>query len=398
MKYNPFLIHAATRDELVAELSRRGVFPAQIERLARTDGYLRIHVENLTGQQAQLLHQNMLAVGGEAVVSDQPGKADRAAVLLLATRSQLEAMLGGLTETDNVLEEVAAEVREVLAARERSSLRRELVCGRHVLPLGERTLVMGILNVTPDSFSDGGKFVDLDQALRQARAMVEAGADLIDIGGESTRPGAVAVDAAEELERVLPVIRALSQELPVPLSIDTYKAEVAEQAVLAGAHIINDVWGAKRDRRMAEVAARHRVPIILMHNREDTDYHDFFADYIRDLRESVDIALAAGVAPKNIVLDPGIGFVKSLEQNLETMRRLDDLVALGYPVLLATSRKRMIGHVLDLPVEERVEGTAATVALGVVKGCHMVRVHDVKEMKRVAKMMDAMLKGGIAVG
>lgn len=398
MKYNPFLIHAATRDELAAELSRRGVFPAQIERLARTDGYLRIHVENLTGQQAQLLHQNMLAVGGEAVVSDQPGKADRAAVLLLATRSQLEAMLGGLTETDNVLEEVAVEVREVLAARERSSLRRELVCGKHVLPLGERTLVMGILNVTPDSFSDGGKFVDLDQALRQARAMVEAGADLIDIGGESTRPGAVAVDAAEELERVLPVIRALSQELPVPLSIDTYKAEVAEQAVLAGAHIINDVWGAKRDRRMAEVAARHRVPIILMHNREDTDYHDFFADYVRDLRESVDIALAAGVAPKNIVLDPGIGFVKSLEQNLETMRRLDDLVALGYPVLLATSRKRMIGHVLDLPVEERVEGTAATVALGVVKGCHMVRVHDVKEMKRVAKMMDAMLKGGIAVG
>lgn len=398
MKYNPFLIHAATRDELAAELSRRGVFPAQIERLARTDGYLRIHVENLTGQQAQLLHQNMLAVGGEAVVSDQPGKADRAVVLLLATRSQLEAMLGGLTETDNVLEEVAVEVREVLAAREQSSLRRELVCGKHVLPLGERTLVMGILNVTPDSFSDGGKFVDLDQALRQARAMVEAGADLIDIGGESTRPGAVAVDAAEELERVLPVIRALSQELPVPLSIDTYKAEVAEQAVLAGAHIINDVWGAKRDRRMAEVAARHRVPIILMHNREDTDYHDFFADYVRDLRESVDIALAAGVAPKNIVLDPGIGFVKSLEQNLETMRRLDDLVALGYPVLLATSRKRMIGHVLDLPVEERVEGTAATVALGVVKGCHMVRVHDVKEMKRVAKMMDAMLKGGIAIG
>ncbi|WNC15033.1 dihydropteroate synthase [Brevibacillus brevis] len=398
MKYNPFLIHAATRDELAAELSRRGVFPAQIERLARTDGYLRIHVENLTGQQAQLLHQNMLAVGGEAVVSDQPGKADRAVVLLLATRSQLEAMLGGLTETDNVLEEVAVEVREVLAAREQSSLRRELVCGKHVLPLGERTLVMGILNVTPDSFSDGGKFVDLDQALRQARAMVEAGADLIDIGGESTRPGAVAVDAAEELERVLPVIRALSQELPVPLSIDTYKAEVAEQAVLAGAHIINDVWGAKRDRRMAEVAARHRVPIILMHNREDTDYHDFFADYVRDLRESVDIALAAGVAPENIVLDPGIGFVKSLEQNLETMRRLDDLVALGYPVLLATSRKRMIGHVLDLPVEERVEGTAATVALGVVKGCHMVRVHDVKEMKRVAKMMDAMLKGGIAVG
>lgn len=257
---------------------------------------------------------------------------------------------------------------------------------------------MGILNVTPDSFSDGGKFVDLDQALAQARAMVEAGADIIDIGGESTRPGSVPVGEAEELDRVLPVIRILSQELSVPLSIDTYKPEVAERAVQTGAHIVNDIWGARRDKRMAEVAVRHQVPIILMHNREDTNYGDFFADYIRDLRESVKIALAAGVKPDQIVLDPGIGFAKSQEQNLETMRRLDDLVALGYPVLLATSRKRMIGNVLDLPVDERVEGTAATVALGVTKGCHMVRVHDVKEMKRVAKMMDAMLRGGITVG
>nr|WP_306420582.1 dihydropteroate synthase [Brevibacillus reuszeri] len=276
--------------------------------------------------------------------------------------------------------------------------RRGLVCGRHVLPLGERTLVMGILNVTPDSFSDGGRFVDLDQALAQARAMVEAGADIIDIGGESTRPGAEPVDEAQELDRVLPIIRLLSEELAVPLSIDTYKAAVAERALAAGAHIINDVWGAKRDPQMAGVAAHHGVPIILMHNRTNTDYHDFFADYVKDLRESVQIALDAGVKQEQIILDPGIGFVKSVDQNLETMRRLDDLVALGYPVLLATSRKRMIGHVLDLPVEERVEGTAATVALGVAKGCHMVRVHDVKEMKRVTKMMDAMLKGGIPVG
>ncbi|PSK06680.1 dihydropteroate synthase [Brevibacillus porteri] len=276
--------------------------------------------------------------------------------------------------------------------------RRELNCGQYVLPLGERTLVMGILNVTPDSFSDGGRYVDVDAALAQARVMVEAGADLIDIGGESTRPGSEAVDEATELDRVLPVIRTLSQELSVPLSIDTYKAAVAERAILEGAHIINDVWGAKRDPRMAEVAARLDVPIILMHNREDTDYHDFFPNYIEDLRESVQIALQAGVKQERIILDPGIGFVRTVEQNLETMRRLDDLVGLGYPVLLATSRKRMIGHVLDLPVDERVEGTAATVALGAAKGCHMVRVHDVKEMKRVTKMMDAMLKGGFNLG
>lgn len=393
MKYNPFLIHAATRKELAAELTRRGVLPAEIDRLAKTCGSVRIHVERVTEEEAQQLRQDMLSLGGEAVVSQQRGTASAYTVLLLSTHAQAEALLERLQGTD--LQSLSAELREVLDAPERLRTRRELVCRSHVLPLGERTLVMGILNVTPDSFSDGGRFVDLDQAVAQARAMVEAGADIIDIGGESTRPGATPVDETEELDRVLPVIRRLSKELSVPLSIDTYKSGVADRAIAAGAHIINDVWGAKRDPQMAEVAARHRVPIILMHNRTDTDYHDFFADYVRDLRESVAIARAAGVAQDQIVLDPGIGFAKSLEQNLEAMRRLDDLVALGYPVLLATSRKRMIGYVLDLPVEERVEGTAATVALGAAKGCHMVRVHDVKEMKRVAKMMDAMLVGGI---
>lgn len=398
MKHNPFLIHAATREELTAELAKRGVIPSEIDRLVTFDANIRMHVESLAEEEAEVLRRDMLSVGGEAILADQPGKAGMRTAFLMSTRSQLEALLERLTEKGALLHTVSAEIREALAGPELLRKRRELVCGRHVLPLGERTLIMGILNVTPDSFSDGGKFVDLDQAVAQARAMVEAGADIIDIGGESTRPGSVPVDEAEELDRVLPVIRRLSQELSVPLSIDTYKPEVADRAVQAGAHIINDIWGARRDRRMAEVAARHGVPMILMHNRENTDYQDFFADYVRDLRESVAIALSAGVGPDQIVLDPGIGFVKSLEQNLETMRRLDDLVALGYPVLLATSRKRMIGHVLDTPVDERVEGTAATVALGVAKGCHMVRVHDVKEMKRVAKMMDAMLRGGISVG
>jgi len=271
--------------------------------------------------------------------------------------------------------------------------RRQLVCRDLTLPIGERTLIMGILNVTPDSFSDGGRYVDLDRAVAHARELVEAGADILDIGGESTRPGSAPVEAAEELDRVLPVIRALAGTCKVPLSIDTYKAEVADRAIEAGAHIINDVWGAKKDPRMAEVAAKWDVPIILMHNRTNTDYTDFYRDFLNDLQESVNIAKVAGVKEDKIILDPGIGFAKSLEQNLETMRRLDELVALGYPVLLATSRKSMIGKVLDLPVDQRVEGTAATVALGIERGCHMVRVHDVKEMKRVAKMMDAMLRG-----
>ncbi|WP_286085945.1 dihydropteroate synthase [Brevibacillus sp. NSP2.1] len=395
MKYNPFRIHAATVDEMLAELAHRGIFGDQAERLAEWRAGLMIHVENMSEAVAEKVRLDMLSAGAEAVVSGQPGATDKKRLLLVAGPKQLEQALSQLEKRDEELAAVAAEVREALAMPARLRARRELNCGRYTLPLGERTLVMGILNVTPDSFSDGGRFVDLDHALAQARAMVEAGADIIDIGGESTRPGAEPVGEAEELDRVLPVIRRLSAELSVPLSIDTYKAAVAERALDAGAHIINDVWGAKRDPRMAEVAARRGVPIILMHNRTDTDYRDFYSDFVRDLRESVQIALQAGVREEQIILDPGIGFVKTVEQNLETMRRLDDLVALGYPVLLATSRKRMIGHVLDLPVDDRVEGTAATVALGVAKGCHMVRVHDVKEMKRVTKMMDAMLKGGI---
>ncbi|GIO10363.1 hypothetical protein J31TS6_63910 [Brevibacillus reuszeri] len=399
MKYNPFRIHGTTHAEVVSELSKRGIDSPECERLATDwEAGLMIHVQNLSMSDALLLREDMLSAGGEAVISADPVKEDTVYVLLLAGQKQLELTLQRIVGKSPGLSAAAAEVREILARPAQLRNRRGLVCGRHVLPLGERTLVMGILNVTPDSFSDGGRFVDLDQALAQARAMVEAGADIIDIGGESTRPGAEPVDEAQELDRVLPIIRLLSEELAVPLSIDTYKAAVAERALAAGAHIINDVWGAKRDPQMAGVAAHHGVPIILMHNRTNTDYHDFFADYVKDLRESVQIALDAGVKQEQIILDPGIGFVKSVDQNLETMRRLDDLVALGYPVLLATSRKRMIGHVLDLPVEERVEGTAATVALGVAKGCHMVRVHDVKEMKRVTKMMDAMLKGGIPVG
>ncbi|MGG4460944.1 dihydropteroate synthase [Brevibacillus porteri] len=398
MKYNSFRIHAATFAEMVSELVKRGVPVPEAERMAEAGTSLKIHTENMSVATAQSVREIMHSFDAEAIISDQPGTADKKYVLLLASQKKIDLALDHMKTQTEELRALAAEVREVLAMPAKLRACRELNCGQYVLPLGERTLVMGILNVTPDSFSDGGRYVDVDAALAQARAMVEAGADLIDIGGESTRPGSEAVDEATELDRVLPVIRTLSQELSVPLSIDTYKAAVAERAILEGAHIINDVWGAKRDPRMAEVAARLDVPIILMHNREDTDYHDFFPNYIKDLRESVQIALQAGVKQERIILDPGIGFVRTVEQNLETMRRLDDLVGLGYPVLLATSRKRMIGHVLDLPVDERVEGTAATVALGAAKGCHMVRVHDVKEMKRVTKMMDAMLKGGFNLG
>jgi dihydropteroate synthase len=259
-----------------------------------------------------------------------------------------------------------------------------------VFDFHKETIVMGILNVTPDSFSDGGRYDAVEAAVIHAKKMVADGAKIIDVGGESTRPGHAAVGLEEELARVIPVIQALSRELDVAISIDTYKAEVAEAAILAGAHIINDVWGAKREPAIAEVAARLGVPILLMHNRDNTDYTDFWPDVRKDLEESVQIAKDAGVPNHHIWLDPGIGFAKTTQQNILMMQHLQDVVDMGYPVLLGTSRKSTIGKVLNLPVNERLEGTAATVSFGIMHGCHMMRVHDVKEIVRTVRMMDVL--------
>ncbi|HDR7436462.1 MULTISPECIES: dihydropteroate synthase [Bacillus] len=271
----------------------------------------------------------------------------------------------------------------------------DLRCGEYTLNLNEKTLIMGILNVTPDSFSDGGSYNEVEAAVRHAKEMRDEGAHIIDIGGESTRPGFAKVSVEEEIKRVVPMIQAVSKEVQLPISIDTYKAEVAKQAIEAGAHIINDIWGVKAEPKIAEVAAHYDVPIILMHNRDNMNYRNLIADMIADLYDSIKIAKDAGVRDENIILDPGIGFAKTPEQNLEAMRNLEQLNVLGYPVLLGTSRKSFIGHVLDLPVEERLEGTGATVCLGIEKGCEFVRVHDVKEMARMAKMMDAMIGKGV---
>lgn len=266
------------------------------------------------------------------------------------------------------------------------------LCGETKLELGQSTLIMGILNVTPDSFSDGGRYNETDLAVKHALQLVEEGADIIDIGGESTRPGHEKISVDEELARVIPVVEAIHREAPhIPLSIDTYKAEVARQAIEAGAHIINDIWGFKEDPDMAGVAAALDCPVILMHNRKNRDYTNLIENMKSDLMESVNIALDAGVKRSRIILDPGIGFAKDYEENMKVMMSLDELVALGYPVLLATSRKKFIRTALDLPVDDVIEGTAATVAYGIAQGCQMVRVHDVREIKRTARMCDAML-------
>ncbi len=289
-----------------------------------------------------------------------------------------------------------------------------LKLNQHTLEWGSRTYVMGILNVTPDSFSGDGLMTGQDAlaaSLEQARRFVEAGADILDIGGESTRPGAEPVAADVELERVMPVIEELVVQFPdMLLSIDTYKASVAEAALKAGAHIVNDVWGLRADPDLGAVVKRHNVPVILMHNRSNpktaeirdrlggryvgVEYDDLLEDVKRELLQSVEIAHEAGISDEQILLDPGIGFGKTVKQNLELLDRLGEIRALGYPVLLGPSRKSFIGYTLDLPPDQRVEGTAATVSIGIDRGADIVRVHDVTEMVRVARMTDAIVRSG----
>ena len=302
-----------------------------------------------------------------------------------------------------------------------------LQIGKHIFDWGSRTYVMGILNVTPDSFSGDGilspspvgrsrstpkgraRREGVSAAVEQARQFLADGADIVDVGGESTRPGSQPVDAEQEMQRVIPVIEAIAREFPDALiSIDTYKASVAESAFKAGAHILNDVWALRADPQLASVAAAFGVPVILMHNRSNpasvevreqlgnaylgSAYEDLMEDVKRELLVSVELAVQAGLQETRLILDPGIGFGKTREHNLELINRLDEVHALGYPVLLGPSRKSFIGFTLDLPPDQRVEGTAATVAVGIARGADIIRVHDVREMARVAKMTDAIVR------
>lgn len=252
--------------------------------------------------------------------------------------------------------------------------------------------VMGILNVTPDSFSDGGKWNKIDAALKHCEEMIKEGADIIDIGGESTRPGFVPVSEEEEIERVAPVIEAVKDFFDIPVSLDTYKAKVAEAGIEAGADLINDIWGLKQDENIAKVIKNTGVACCLMHNRNNTEYGDFLEDVKRDLEETLKIAREAGISKDKIMLDPGVGFAKSKDQNLIIINHLQEFLHYDVPILLGTSRKSVIGLTLDLPVEERLEGTIATTVLGRMKGAGFFRVHDVKENKRALRMTDAILK------
>ena len=271
--------------------------------------------------------------------------------------------------------------------------------GSKYFDTAHKSYIMGILNVTPDSFSDGGRFftgkkLNLDEALKTVKRMIDEGMDILDVGGESTRPGYTLIPDDEETERVVPVIEAVRREFDIPISLDTYKSAVAEAGIKAGADLINDIWGLKYDGKMGEVIARNGLSVCIMHNRREPNYVNFTEDVLRDIKESLSIAEKAGISRDRIMIDPGVGFAKSREQNLEIIRKLDELCKLDFPVLLGTSRKSVIGLTLDLPVDERLEGTLATTVIGRMKGASFFRVHDIKENRRVLDMTDAVCGEG----
>ncbi len=384
LPYNPRVIVAPGDPALASEIERFvGLSPAV--------GDWFIKLECLGPPQCSALTRQAIRHGGGALVKERAdGSAD---AILRVPGDVLEVYLGVLQDEEGG-HGLAAAIRETARAWQTSAF--VLNCRGRALEVGRRTLLMGIVNVTPDSFSDGGQFLETTAAIEQGLRLAAEGADILDIGGESTRPGAMAVDAETECSRVLPVIEALAREVGVPISIDTSKAAVAQRALDAGAGMINDVTALRGDPAMAAAAAAGGVPLVLMHMQgtprtmqEHPHYGDLMSEVLGHLRASLAIAADAGVPEEQTVVDPGLGFGKTLSHNLEIMRRLPELRSLGRPILVGPSRKSMIGKVLGAPAGERVFGTAAAVAFCITRGAHIVRVHDVAAMRQVARMTDA---------
>lgn len=383
-------------EQAQSELRRIGVDPAGIGLMQSKMVARCIHLAGLQCRQANILKQEMLALGGDAAVARGTVgcSIDFSDVILIGTDKQLRKLCVKLQPQPFGLPDLAAELTVLLGTTELSPA--IWTTSKRSISL-KKPLIMGILNVTPDSFSDGGHYSDPDSAFERARRMVDQGADIIDIGGESTRPGAPPIDHEEEIRRVVPVIEKLSGRIACPVSIDTWKASVARRAMDAGAEIINDVSGCTFDQDMPEVMAQTHAGVVLMHTRgkpdtmqRDTTYRDLLGEVVAGLAKSLETAIASGVSADRIVLDPGIGFAKDLWGNLEILRRLRELGSLGRPILVGSSRKAFIGRILDRDkVEDRLFGTAATVALAVANGASILRVHDIAEMRDVARMADA---------
>jgi len=391
------LIEIKSLAEAQYELEKIDCDPMGVHILKAKAIFKIIKIENIRSKAANVLKQTFLGKGGDVAVSRHSAdlSEELTDALIFATSKQYGLALAQLKVQPWGLAKVASEIEQMLKDAAQLPMREYKWKDRNLTINREISLVMGILNITPDSFSDGGKYNDLELAIQRVKELQADGADIIDIGAESTRPykGSEKISAEQELDRLLPVLEAVLPYCKVPVSIDTYKASVAEAALQCGAHIINDVWGLQCDTGMAGVVAKYDVPVVVMHNKNEMSYPEGIMNDINwFFKKSIDIGIENGIKRENIMIDPGIGFAKTVEQNLYIMSKLEQLQALGCPVLLGTSRKRFIGEVLDLPVNERVEGTIATAAFGKTKGVQIHRVHDVKQVKRTLKMMDAMMR------
>jgi dihydropteroate synthase len=390
------------RKGLVEQMRRMGVSEGGIERMLGKGEFLQIFLPKAPYFLANIIKQKMLALGGENAVSWEAVKGGKGETdcLILGTRKQIESLIAYLKEQPfSSIKEVICEFEETLNNIEKEEWFVPLP--RHPLSLGKKPKIMGILNVTPDSFYDGGRYNELDRAIARAEEMTEEGADIIDIGGESTRPGSEPISVEEEMKRVLPVIRELVKRVDLPISIDTYKSEVARAAIEEGAEIVNDISAMRFDERMIEVVRAKRVALVLMHMKgtpKDMQVNPYYEDVVGEvydfLRERVEWAMKNGIGNDYLIIDLGIGFGKRIADNLELIRRLPEFKSLGLPILIGPSRKSFIGNILGgLPPEERLEGTASAVAISVMKGANIIRVHDVKEMKRVVEVAYAIKEG-----
>lgn len=414
--YNLRVLEFHTLAQRQAELDKIGADPRRLRDHLAKGTFHGIKLDQVPPRLANFLYQELMLEGGDAVVparlnDSSPNPVD---MLLFGTAYQMQHLAVRIrTQSDSELNLLADALDAAVVAFEEGA-RGSLAIRSTRLEWGTRTYVMGIVNVTPDSFSGDGVMASsadafVAMAVAHGEELIAGGADILDIGGESTRPGSAPTPAEEEYRRVVPVIAALRARTGVPISVDTYRAEVARAALDAGADIVNDVWGLKMDPEMKRVVAERGAPVVIMHNRSKpkdaaqterlggryvgVDYRDLMGDVIRELRDQVELGLEAGIAPDKIIIDSGIGFGKTLEQNLALLNRSDELRVLGYPILLGPSRKGFIGYTLDLPPDQRVEGTAAAVAIGIARGAaDIVRVHDVKAMARVAKMTDAIVR------
>ncbi len=388
-------LHIMSANEAIQQMKKVGVDPTGIKLMEGKSLHFNLKIESIEPRTANLIKQEMLSLGGDVAVDGRglDCSAKQTDALLMGTQKHFEKLIQKLEQYPG-LQSLGQSLKETI--KNISKTHYSIRCRKKTLTLGKRTFLMGVLNVTPDSFSDGGLFFEKEKAIAHGLRMVEEGADIIDIGGESTRPGSKPLELEEELRRIIPVIESIAKKVNIPISIDTYKSTVAQRAIEAGAEIINDISGLHFDQNLAKVASKEDTPLVLMHIRgtpetmqQDIHYESLFSEMLQYLKDSIQRAESAGLDPRQIIIDPGIGFGKTVEDNLLIIKNLYEFRILGKPILLGTSRKSFIGKILNAGAGDRLEGTLSTIAIGVLNGAHIIRSHDVLQAKRAIAVADA---------